>query len=363
VLACAQGRPNTAVAAEPGCDRVTVAKWRHRFAADRLEGLADAPRPGAVRTIGDDVVQAIVVETPETAPVDATHWSTRALAARHGISRQTVSEIWRAFGLKPWRQDEFKVSPDPDLVEKIRDIVGLYLNPPVAAAVFAVDEKPQIQALDRSAPILPMLPTTPQRATHDYERNGTIDLFAALEVATGKVITQLRPSHQRGVRRVLEQDQPRGPRRPRCPRCARQPVHPQDPGRARVAAAAQAVPLPLHPDLRIVDEPGRAVVLRAHHQEAATLSPPHRQRPRRRYSQLGLDLERQPQTVHLAQVRRRHPATPRRLLHSNQPKCDLFNPDRTLDPVSKSGWLLSWGDCPVRVMIADDQGCDLRSER
>jgi transposase len=217
VLACAQGRPNTAVAAEPGCDRVTVAKWRHRFAADRLEGLADAPRPGAVRTIGDNVVQAIVVETLETAPVDATHWSTRALAARHGISRQTVSEIWRAFGLKPWRQDEFKVSPDPDLVEKIRDIVGLYLNPPVAAAVFAVDEKPQIQALDRSAPILPMLPTTPQRATHDYERNGTIDLFAALEVATGKVITQLRPSHQRGVRRVLEQDQPRGPRRPRCP--------------------------------------------------------------------------------------------------------------------------------------------------
>lgn len=217
VLACAQGRPNTAVAAEPGRDRVTVAKWRHRFAADRLEGLADAPRPGAVRTIGDDVVQAIVVETLETAPVDATHWSTRALAARHGISRQTVSEIWRAFGLKPWRQDEFKVSPDPDLVEKIRDIVGPYLNPPVAAAVFAVDEKPQIQALDRSAPILPMLPTTPQRATHDYERNGTIDLFAALEVATGKVITQLRPSHQRGVRRVLEQDQPRGPRRPRCP--------------------------------------------------------------------------------------------------------------------------------------------------
>ncbi len=193
VLACAQGRPNTAVAAELGCDRVTVAKWRHRFAADRLEGLVDAPRPGAARTIGDDVVEAIVVETLETAPVDATHWSTRALAARHGISRQTVSEIWRAFGLKPWRQDEFKVSPDP--VEKIRDIVGLYLNPPVAAAVFAVDEKPQIQALDRSAPILPMLPTTPQRATHDYERNGTIDLFAALEVATGKVITQLRPSH------------------------------------------------------------------------------------------------------------------------------------------------------------------------
>lgn len=195
VLACAEGQTNTAIAADLGCNKVTVAKWRHRFAADRLEGLTDAPRPGAARRIGDDVVEAIVVETLETAPKDATHWSTRGLAAKHGISRQTVSEIWRAFGLKPWRQDEFKVSPDPDLVEKIRDIVGLYLNPPVAAAVFAVDEKPQIQALNRSAPTLPMLPTTPARATHDYERNGTLDLFAALEIATGKVITDLRPSH------------------------------------------------------------------------------------------------------------------------------------------------------------------------
>jgi transposase len=195
VLACAEGKSNTAIAEELGCNQVTVSKWRHRFAAERLEGLGDAPRPGAARTIGDDVVEAIVVETLETAPKDATHWSTRALAAKHGISRQTVSDIWRAFGLKPWRQDEFKVSPDPDLIEKIRDIVGLYLNPPVAAAVFAVDEKPQIQALNRSAPTLPMLPTTPQRATHDYERNGTLDLFAALEIATGKVITDLRPSH------------------------------------------------------------------------------------------------------------------------------------------------------------------------
>ena len=195
VLACAEGGTNTAIAAELGCNQVTVAKWRHRFAADRLEGLGDAPRPGAARQIGDEVVEAIVVETLETAPKDATHWSTRALAERHGISRQTVSEIWRAFGLKPWRQDEFKVSPDPDLIEKIRDLVGLYMSPPVAAAVFAIDEKPQIQALNRSAPTLPMLPTTPAKATHDYVRNGTIDLFAALEIATGKVITDLRKSH------------------------------------------------------------------------------------------------------------------------------------------------------------------------
>src|SRR6478672_13018809 len=195
VLACAAGATNSDVGAELRVHPTTVSKWRLRFAQDRLDGLVDAPRPGAARTIGDDVVEAVVVETLETAPPDATHWSTRGLAAKHGISHTTVGEIWRAFGLKPWRQDSFKVSPDPDLVEKIRDLVGLYLNPPVAAAVFAVDEKPQIQALNRTAPTLPMGPTTPARATHDYQRNGTCDLFAALEVATGKVITDIRARH------------------------------------------------------------------------------------------------------------------------------------------------------------------------
>jgi transposase len=195
VLACSQGRTNSEVATDLGVHPTTVSKWRHRFAAERLDGLVDAPRPGAARTIGDDVVEAVIVETLETAPPDATHWSTRGLADKHGISHTTVGKIWRAFGLKPWRQDSFKVSPDPDLVDKIRDLVGLYMNPPVAAAVFAVDEKPQIQALDRTAPTLPMLPTTPARATHDYRRNGTVDLFAALEVATGKVITDIRAHH------------------------------------------------------------------------------------------------------------------------------------------------------------------------
>jgi transposase len=195
VLACAAGATNREVAAELGVHPVTVSKWRLRFAADRLDGLLDAPRPGAARTVGDDVVEAVLIDTLETAPKDATHWSTRGLAAKHGISHTTVGEIWRAFGLKPWRQDSFKVSPDPDLVEKVRDLVALYMNPPVAAAVFAVDEKPQIQALNRTAPTLPMLPTTPQRATHDYERNGTCDLFAALEIATGKVITDIRARH------------------------------------------------------------------------------------------------------------------------------------------------------------------------
>ena len=152
VLACGSGRSNRDIAVELGVHPVTVSKWRHRFALLGLDGLVDAPRPGAARTISDDVVEAIVVETLETAPGADTHWSTRGLAKKHGISHQTVAEIWRAFGLKPWRQDSFKISPDPQLVEKIRDLVALYMSPPVAAAVFAVDEKPQIQALNRTAP-------------------------------------------------------------------------------------------------------------------------------------------------------------------------------------------------------------------
>ncbi|MGH3478923.1 MAG: helix-turn-helix domain-containing protein [Nocardioidaceae bacterium] len=153
VLACADGeRTRDEIAAEVGCNPATVTKWRHRFAGQRLDGLVDAPRPGAARTIGDDVVEAIVVETLETAPPDATHWSTRGLAAKHGISHTTVGEIWRAFGLKPWREDAFKVSPDPELVEKIRDIVGLYMNPPVAAAVTrAPDSGPPVVGVRRPA--------------------------------------------------------------------------------------------------------------------------------------------------------------------------------------------------------------------
>jgi transposase len=195
VLACAEGHTNAEVAAAERVHPATVSKWRRRFAAERLEGLVDAPRPGAERTIADATIEAVIVDTLESAPGADTHWSTRGLAAKHGISKTTVAEIWRAFGLKPWKQDSFKVSPDPDLIEKVRDLVGLYMNPPVAAAVFALDEKPQIQALDRTAPTLPMLPTTPQRATHDYERNGTVDLFAALNMATGTVISDIRTSH------------------------------------------------------------------------------------------------------------------------------------------------------------------------
>jgi len=196
ILACEDETATGAqIAASVGCARPTVSKWRRRFADQGIDGLIDEPRPGAPRTITDDVVEQIVVDTLETAPKNATHWSTRSMAAKHGLSPDSVAKIWRAFGLKPWALEEFKVSPDPQLVAKIRDIVGLYMNPPVNAAVFAVDEKPQIQALNRTAPIFPMMPGCPERQSHDYKRNGTIDLFAALDIASGNVITELRPNH------------------------------------------------------------------------------------------------------------------------------------------------------------------------
>ena len=196
VLACADGGPNIAVAARLGVSRATVRKWRTRFLARRLDGLGDEPRPGVPRTISDALVEEVVVRTLEEVPEGATHWSKRELAKRVGISPTSVHRIWRAFGLQPWRVEDFKISPDPLLIDKVRDVAGLYLAPPANAAVFAVDEKPQIQALERTAPVLPMIPGTPERRSHDYVRHGTIDLFAALNTATGKVIGQLSAQHR-----------------------------------------------------------------------------------------------------------------------------------------------------------------------
>jgi transposase len=196
VLACAEGETTTAVAEELGLDQATVRKWRKRFAESRLDGLHDEPRPGAPRTIGDDDVERVIVTTLEQSPPDATHWSTRSMAAATGMSQSAVSRIWRAFGLKPHLVESFKLSPDPLFVEKVRDIVGLYLNPPDAAVVLCVDEKTQVQALDRTAPVLPLMPGTPQRQTHDYKRHGTTNLYAALDVASGNVIAELTPRHR-----------------------------------------------------------------------------------------------------------------------------------------------------------------------
>jgi transposase len=196
VLACADGATNTEVAAQLRVARPTVGKWRSRFVVDRLDGLVDEPRPGAPRTITDEQVERVVVDTLETTPRDATHWSRASMAAHSGLSRSTVGRIWKAFRLQPHRAETFKLSTDPLFIDKVRDVVGLYIDPPDRAIVLSVDEKSQVQALNRSAPVLPMMPGMPERATHDYLRHGVTSLFAALDVATGKVISSLHRRHR-----------------------------------------------------------------------------------------------------------------------------------------------------------------------
>ena len=196
VLAAAAGESNEEIAARLACNRNTVGKWRGRFVERRLDGLHDEPRPGKPRTISDEDVERVIVKTLEETPAAATHWSTRSMAQATGMSQTAVSRIWRAFGLKPHLVETFKLSPDPQFIDKVRDIVGLYLNPPDAAVVLCVDEKSQIQALDRSAPILPLMPGTPQRRTHDYRRYGTTNLYAALDLASGNVIADLTARHR-----------------------------------------------------------------------------------------------------------------------------------------------------------------------
>ena len=196
VLLAAEGLRNTEIAERLGVHRHMATKWRARFAQQRLDGLVDEPRPGRPRTVTDEQVEAVVVRTLETTPKDATHWSTRSMAREIGLTQSAVLRIWHAFGLAPHRQDTWKLSKDPQFVAKVRDVVGLYLNPPERAVVLCVDEKSQIQALDRTAPILPMLPGTPERATHDYKRAGTSSLYAALDITSGQVIGRLHGRHR-----------------------------------------------------------------------------------------------------------------------------------------------------------------------
>jgi transposase len=196
ILASATGSPNALVAGGLGVTPATVGKWRRRFVASRLDGLSDEPRPGAPRSVTDDMVEAVIVKTLEEKPKDATHWSTRSMARAVGMSQTSISLIWRAFGLQPHRAETFKLSTDPLFIEKVRDVVGLYLDPPERAVVLCVDEKSQIQALARFQPVLPMLPGTPERRSHDYVRHGTTSLFAALDTLTGKVIGSIRRHHR-----------------------------------------------------------------------------------------------------------------------------------------------------------------------
>jgi transposase len=197
VLACADGAAVSVVAAELGISRTTAGKWRSRFVEARLKGLSDERRPGRPRTVTDEHVEKVITATLEQAPPGGdTHWSTRSMARSEGMSQSAVSRIWRAFGLKPHIIQTWKLSTDPQFIDKVRDVVGLYMSPPENALVLCVDEKSQIQALDRTAPCLPMLPTTPARMTHDYVRNGTTSLFAAFDLASGSVIAQPYRRHR-----------------------------------------------------------------------------------------------------------------------------------------------------------------------
>ena len=208
ILACAEGRSNIVVAADLEVSDETVGKWRSRFLERRLDGLSDEPRSGRPRGVTDEDVERVITLTLESTPKDATHWSTRSMAQRCGLSHTTVSRIWRAFALQPHRTETFKLSADPFFIEKVRDIVGLYLDPPDRALVLCVDEKSQIQALDRTRPLLPLRPGQVERRTHDYVRHGTTSLFAALDARTGQVIGQC---HRRPPGRGI----------PQVPRCHR----------------------------------------------------------------------------------------------------------------------------------------------
>lgn len=214
ILACAEGTDSKTVARRLHVTPATVCKWRGRFITHRLDGLYDEPRPGAKRTITDEQIEQVIIRTLETTPRGATHWSTREMAKAMGMSRMAVNRAWHAFGLQPHRTETFKLSNDPLLVEKVRDIVGLYLHPPTHAAVFCVDEKPQIQALDRTQPLLPMQPGQIERRTHDYKRHGTTTLFAALNAKTSEVITQFHQRHRSAqFRKFLDLIDARVPRR------------------------------------------------------------------------------------------------------------------------------------------------------
>src|SRR5437879_8282538 len=196
VLACSEGLDNQLVARKLRCSVSMVGKWRARFLKGQLEGQYDEPRPGTPRTVSDAQVEQVVIQTLESTPRGETHWSTRGLAKATGLSRMTISRIWHAFGLQPHRTDTFKLSPDPQLIDRVRDIVGLYMNPPEHALVLCVDEQTQLQALDRTQPLLPMQPGQLERGTHDYKRHGTTSLFAALDLKTSRVIGQFHHRHR-----------------------------------------------------------------------------------------------------------------------------------------------------------------------
>ncbi len=266
VLRAAEGFSNRAIALQLGVTGATVGKWRERYRVQGMKGLADDSRPGTPRKITDAMVEEAVTQTLESLPPAATQWSTRSLAQKVGLSQSAVVRIWHSFGLQPHRSETFKLSTDPWLVEKVRDIVGLYLNPPEHAIVLCVDEKSQVQALDRTQPILPLRPGLPEQRTSDYERHGTTSLFAALDIATGEVIGKMSPpSSPPGVSQIHAGGGFKAAgRRRRDPSGAGQLRNPQDARSRSMVLSSSAIPVALHPDQRLLGESGRALVCRDH---------------------------------------------------------------------------------------------------
>jgi transposase len=305
VLECAAGSDNTVVAAKLGVVPATVSKWRRRFVDRRLDGLMDEPRPGGPRSITDDQVEAVVVATLERTPKDATHWSRASMAAEAGLSRSTVGRIWRAFNLKPHLVDTFKLSSDPLFIEKVRDVVGLYLDPPERALVLCVDEKTQIQALDRSAPVLPLMPGMPERRTHDYARAGTTTLFAAFDVASGQVIGSLHRRHRAlEFRKFLVKLDTEVPADLDVHLiCDNLSTH-KTPAIHQMAGRAPTPPPALHPDQLLLAQPGRTLVRSAHRQAATPWCSPLRLRAGEGHPCVDRDLEREPASLHVDQDRR-----------------------------------------------------------
>lgn len=314
VLGCADGKTNRQVADELGIWPQTVGKWRRRFLERRMEGLVDEPRPGGPRKITDDRVEDVVVATLERSPKDATHWSRASMAAESGLSKSSVGRIWKAFGLKPHQVDTFKLSNDPQFIDKVRDVVGLYLDPPERALVLCVDEKSQIQALDRSAPVLPMMPGMPERRTHDYIRHGVTTLFAALDVVTGEIIGSIHRRHRtvefKKFLTNLDKEIPAGLDVHLI--CDNYSTH-KSCGGQEVAGGPPPVPHALHPHLLLLAQPDRAVVRAPDGQTDTARHPQVPPRTGEGHPKLDQDLEREPPPLRLDQERRRDPRTPRHI--------------------------------------------------
>jgi transposase len=304
VLGCAEGHQNKEVAARLQVDKATVGKWRRRFVEQRLDGLQDEPRSGAPRTIDDARIEAVIVRTLESTPPAATHWSSRGMAKACGLSVSTVQRIWRAFGLQPHRMETFKLSTDPDFVAKVRDVVGLYVSPPQHAVVLCVDEKSQIQALDRSQPMLPMRPGQPARRSHDYMRHGTTSLFAALDIATGRVIGKGFPRHRAAeFRKFLDEIEANVPRS-RCPSRDGQLRNAQDTADPPMVGAPAALARAPHADQLVLAQSGRTVLRLADRQPDQARHPPQRCRPPRRDCRLHRPAQRRSKTLPMDKIRR-----------------------------------------------------------